>query len=121
MNESDAIPILAALAQPSRLTVFRALVAAGHDGAFPSDLAERLQIPAPTLSFHLKTLAHAGLVRRAQESRHARYRADFATMSALMAFLGDHCCGGNPAACGLPEATVEVAVPITALRKLGSL
>jgi DNA-binding transcriptional ArsR family regulator len=120
MNESEAIRILAALAQPSRLAVFRALVAAGHDGAFPGELSERLQIPPPTLSFHLKTLAHAGLVQREQESRHARYRANFARMSALMAFLGENCCGGDPAACGLPAASVEVALPVPALRKSGS-
>lgn len=120
MNESDTIPILAALAQPSRLTVFRALVAAGHDGAFPGELSGRLQIPAPTLSFHLKTLAHAGLVQRVQESRHARYRANFATMSALMDFLGENCCGGNPAACGLPARPVVATEPFSALRKQAS-
>ena len=100
MEEPDAITALAALAHPLRLRVFRALVAAGHDGLTPGVLAERLDVPAATLSFHLKELSRAGLVCPERQSRNLIYRAEFSTMNALLAYLGDNCCQGQPCELG---------------------
>ncbi len=99
MDNKDAVTALAALAQESRLAVFRRLVELGPEGAFAGELAEYLQVPGNTLSFHLKTLAHAGLVGAEPLGRNIRYRADFERMQALVGFLGDHCCGGQPELC----------------------
>jgi len=86
---------LAALAQDSRLEVFRLLVQAGPAGLAAGEIAERLDIPASTLSFHVKALAQAGLVDSRQESRYVYYSARFSTMNGLIAFLGENCCGGR--------------------------
>ena len=99
MDSRTAVPALAALAQPSRLAVFRWLVEVGPEGACPGDIAERLGIPAATLSFHLKSLAHAGLVESNRDGRFIRYRANFALMQALVDFLSKDCCGGDPSRC----------------------
>ena len=99
MDNKDAVTALAALAQESRLAVFRRLVELGPEGAFAGELAEYLQVPGNTLSFHLKTLSHAGLVSAEPLGRNIRYRADFERMQALVGFLGDHCCGGQPELC----------------------
>jgi DNA-binding transcriptional ArsR family regulator len=101
MEELDAIKALGALAQSSRLRVFRALVVAGRAGMHPGDLAAALQVPAATLSFHLKELLGAGLVTQERSGRHLLYRAEYAHMNALLAYLTDNCCQG--AAC-LSEA-----------------
>lgn len=98
MDEQIAVKSLAALAQPVRLQVFRALVVAGEAGLTPGTMAEGLGIPANSLSFHLKELAHAGLVSQERVSRHLVYRAAFAQMNALLAYLTENCCRG--AACG---------------------
>lgn len=103
MDADTAVPALAALAQPSRLAVFRRLVALGPDGANPGELASELGIPANTLSFHMKTLAQAGLVTAESRGRYIRYRADFACMRALIDFLTRDCCGGDPSRC-MPAA-----------------
>lgn len=104
MDTKTAVPALAALAQPSRLSVFRWLVERGPDGACPGDIADRLGIPAATLSFHLKALSHAGLLDSDRSGRFIRYRVNFAAMQALIDFLSKDCCGGNPGQC-LPAAT----------------
>ena len=96
MKIEAAVRSLAALAQDSRLTVFRLLVQAGPEGLAAGEIAERLGIPASTLSFHLKALSHAGLVEPRQESRFVYYSANFATMNALLGYLSDNCCGGRP-------------------------
>lgn len=85
---------LAALAQPVRLQVFRALIVAGPAGLTPGTMAEALGIPQNTLSFHLKELANAGLVTQERASRHIIYRAVFAHMNAVIAYLTENCCGG---------------------------
>ena len=95
MENKDAVNALAALAQESRLAVFRLLVQNGPDGLTPGVIGERLSLPAPTLSFHLKTLAQAGLVTTVQEGRYVRYRADMANFNSLTAFLTKDCCSGN--------------------------
>lgn len=99
MDNSNAVVALSALAQDSRLSLFRRLVALGPEGAFAGELANHLQIPANTLSFHLKTLSQAGLVSSESLGRHVRYRADVERMQALLGFLSDHCCDGQPQRC----------------------
>lgn len=98
MDENVAVTALAALAQSSRLRVFRAIVGAGPEGIQPGQLSVALELPANTLSFHLKELHHATLVSVQREGRFLRYRADFRAMQSLMDFLTAHCCQGLP--CG---------------------
>ena len=94
MEENDVVKALAALAQPMRLRVFRALVVAGPAGQTPGTLTEALAVPATTLSFHLKELTHAGLVSQQRDGRNLIYRASFECMNALLAYLTAHCCEG---------------------------
>lgn len=94
MEEDLAVRALAALAQTARLRVFRALVGAAPEGMTPGELAGVLEIPASTLSFHLKELVHAGLVQSLRDGRHLRYRPAIDRMNALLAYLTDHCCTG---------------------------
>jgi DNA-binding transcriptional ArsR family regulator len=91
MDEELAVKALAALAQSSRLRVFRAIVGAGLEGMQPGQLSQTLDIPANTLSFHLKELHHAGLVSVQREGRFLRYCADMPAMQSLVGFLTDHC------------------------------
>lgn len=98
MNEQAAVLALAALAQEARLRVFRALVGAGPDGMTPGALSAMLDIPASTLSFHLKELGRAGLVSVERVSRNLHYRPALAHMNGLLAYLTDHCCMGKPCA-----------------------
>lgn len=95
MDEQDVVRSLAALAQPLRLQVFRALVVAGPAGLTPGTMAEALGVPPNTLSFHLKELANAGLVTQERASRHIVYRAAFQRMNALLGFLTENCCLGS--------------------------
>ncbi len=87
-----AIKALAALAQETRLTIFRTLVQAGQSGLPAGQLAKELNIPNATLSFHLKELTHAELVIARQESRFIYYSANFVTMNALLGYLTENCC-----------------------------
>lgn len=96
MDEALAVKALAALAQGSRLRVFRAIVGAGPQGLQPGQLSQALDMPANTLSFHLKELLHAGLVSVQREGRFLRYQADMPAMQSLVGFLTDHCCQGLP-------------------------
>jgi DNA-binding transcriptional ArsR family regulator len=98
MESKTAVRALGALAQSSRLAVYRLLVQAGPDGVAASELAERLGIPANTLSFHLKTLSHADLVQARQEGRFIYYSANYEQMNSLLEFLTDNCCGGRSCA-----------------------
>jgi DNA-binding transcriptional ArsR family regulator len=98
METQFAVAALAALAQDSRLQVYRLLVQAGPEGVAASDLAERLGIPPNTLSFHLKTLSHAGLVVARPEGRFIYYSANYEQMNALLGFLTESCCGGRTCA-----------------------
>lgn len=96
MEENDVILSLAALAQPMRLRIFRALVGTGPRGMTPGSLAAMLGVPASTLSFHLKELTHAGLVSQERDGRNLIYRPSLHQMNALMSYLTDHCCHGEP-------------------------
>lgn len=98
MEEKTAIRSLLALAHSVRLRAFRALIAAGPEGMTPGALAQALEVPATSLSFHLKELANAGLVSQERQGRNLIYRAAFDRMNGLMAYLTENCCGGAP--CG---------------------
>ena len=95
MESKTAVTALAALAQGSRLQVYRILVQAGPDGVAATEIAERLGIPANTLSFHLKTLSHADLVQSRQTGRFIYYSTNYEQMNALLGFLTENCCGGQ--------------------------
>jgi len=99
MKTKEAVTALAALAQESRLAVFRLLVRNAPEGLTPGVIGEQLELPAPTLSFHLKTLAQAGLVTTEQEGRFVHYRAEMPGINALISFLTEDCCGGNSQLC----------------------
>jgi len=110
MKSKDAIESLAALAQESRLALFRLLVKRGPEGYTPTELAEKLGVPAPTLSFHLKELQRAGLIEARREGRFLFYRPNFPHMNQLVEFLTENCCSladkeCGPA-CGVPAAEV---------------
>ena len=107
MKSTKVVGALAALAQESRLAVFRLLVRNAPAGLTPGIIGEQLALPAPTLSFHLKTLAQAGLVTTVQEGRYVRYRADMPAINALIAFLTEDCCGGNKELCSPKGNTRE--------------
>ena len=99
METKRRVEQLAALAQETRLAVWRMLIEAGPAGSTVGAIGEALGVPPATLSFHLKTLAQAGLVSAEPAGRHVRYRANLDRMQALVGFLGDHCCGGQPELC----------------------
>jgi len=96
MDNKDAVTALAALAQEARLAAFRLLVQAGPEGLAASKIAGALGMPPSSLSFHLKELTHADLVVPRQEGRFVIYAARFERMNALLGFLTENCCGGNP-------------------------
>jgi ArsR family transcriptional regulator, arsenate/arsenite/antimonite-responsive transcriptional repressor len=105
MEQNDVVRSLAALAQPLRLQVFRALVVAGETGLTPGKLQETIGIPAATLSFHLKELTHAGLVTQERASRNLIYRAAYGHMNALLGYLTENCCQGE--ACAVADASAS--------------
>jgi ArsR family transcriptional regulator len=96
MEKQDALAVLGALAHETRLDVFRLLVRAGGEGLAAGALADALDVPAATLSFHLKELKNAGVVECRREGRSLIYAPSFPTMSALLAFLTRNCCEGVP-------------------------
>jgi DNA-binding transcriptional ArsR family regulator len=96
MNEKAAVASLAALAQGMRLRIFRALIGAGPQGMTPGALSATLDVPASTLSFHLKELMHARLVSQQRDGRNLIYRPSIKQMNALLSYLTAHCCQGAP-------------------------
>ncbi|MDO9467870.1 MAG: metalloregulator ArsR/SmtB family transcription factor [Thiobacillus sp.] len=96
METKVVVTALAALAQDSRLAIFRALVQAGPAGLAAGRISEFTGIAPSSLSFHLKELSHAGLASSQQSGRNVIYRAEFAAMNDLLGFLTENCCGGNP-------------------------
>jgi ArsR family transcriptional regulator len=99
METSDAVAALAALAQDSRLEVFRLLVQAGPEGMPAGRVAQQLDLAPNTLTFHFDRLRQAGLVTVRREGRSMIYAARFAAMNALLGFLTENCCGGAPQRC----------------------
>jgi ArsR family transcriptional regulator len=101
MEIKQAVVALTALAQEARLRVFRLLVPAGEAGMPAGEIAERLEIPPATLTFHLKELSHAGLVESRREGRSIIYSLKCGAMGALLTFLAEDCCRGDPQLCGI--------------------
>ena len=99
MENKSAVAALAALAQETRLSIFRLLVQAGPEGLAAGRVGDELEVPAATLSFHLKELTRAGLVTSRQEGRFIYYAVNFEHMAALMSFLTQNCCQGMPQEC----------------------
>lgn len=96
MNDTEVVKALGALAQESRLRLFRLLVVAGREGATPGQMGEALGIAPTSISFHMKELVNAGLVSQARDGRHVIYRAQIDAMNDLLGFLTANCCGGEP-------------------------
>jgi ArsR family transcriptional regulator len=111
MKSQEAIGALSALASEARLAVYRLLVKRGPEGYTPSELIGRLELPAPTLSFHLKGLKHAGLVVSRREGRNLFYSPSFERINALIGFLSENCCSlasdACDAACKPPPTAVQ--------------
>lgn len=101
MQEKAALASLAALAQRMRLRIFRALVGAGPQGLTPGALSATLDVPASTLSFHLKELLYSGLVSQERDGRHLIYRPSLEQMNALLTYLTAHCCQGAEGRCDI--------------------
>ena len=119
-NHAKAVVRLGALAQQTRLALFRLLVESGHGGLSAGVIAERIGVAAPTLSFHLKALTHAGLIRAEQQGRHVIYTADFAAMNALVAYLTENCCRMNGEAQCRPACAPNARRSRPPLRDAGS-
>ncbi len=105
MDIKSAVLQLSSIAQEARLAIFRLLVQAGADGFPAGNIAESLQIPASTLSFHLKELSHAGLINARQDGRFIYYSANYDAMNGLLAYLIENCCAGANTC--LPTATCK--------------
>nr|MBS0019704.1 helix-turn-helix transcriptional regulator [Gammaproteobacteria bacterium] len=101
MDKQQVIAALSALAQETRLDIFRYLVEAGPEGVAAGQIGEQLGVPWATLSFHLKTLQQAGLLQRQRQSRSIIYFINVTTMDAVMGYLTENCCQGHPETCGL--------------------
>ena len=99
MKIKNAVEALSALAQESRLGIFRLLVQTGKKGMPAGVLGEKLGIPAATLSFHLKELSHAKLIKSRTEGRYVIYSASFTEMDKLIAYLTENCCAGDAGLC----------------------
>ena len=107
MKLQTAVARLSALAQETRLSIFRLLVQKGPEGLCAGDIQARLKLAPATLSFHLKELTHAGLLKARQDGRFIYYAPDFKAMNALIAYLGENCCSG--AECEITGAAAEDA------------
>jgi len=98
MEMTQAVDSLSALAQETRLGIYRLLVEAGPGGMAAGKIGEEMELPPATLSFHLAHLARTGLVRSRQDGRFVIYSADFVSMNALVGYLTENCCGGRACA-----------------------
>lgn len=107
MKNPDAVLALSAIAQEHRLAIYRLLVQAGPEGMAAGMIAEKLELPASSLSFHLAHLTRAGLIGQRRESRSLIYSADFERMNALVGFLTENCCGGASCAPAAKAAACE--------------
>jgi DNA-binding transcriptional ArsR family regulator len=118
MKTTEAVNALGALAQETRLNVFRLLVEQGPSGMAAGEIAETLGIAPAALSFHLKELAHARLVTARQDGRFIFYAADFAAMNRLLGFLTDNCCAGDGMACPPGKTCTPTSSPRKSRRKV---
>jgi DNA-binding transcriptional ArsR family regulator len=107
MEKLAALAALGALAQETRLDIYRLLVQAGPVGMPAGHIGEQLGLPSATLAFHLKELKNAGLTSCTRNGRSLIYAAEYPTMNALLEYLTENCCQGNPAACGLPAGIAQ--------------
>jgi ArsR family transcriptional regulator, arsenate/arsenite/antimonite-responsive transcriptional repressor len=115
MEKSDAIAALAALAQESRLDIFRLLVHAGREGMAAGWIGHRLGLPSATLSFHLHQLRQAGLIRFRRDGRSLIYAAEYGAMNDLLGYLTENCCRGDADACEIE--TCQPAEPAAAKKR----
>ncbi len=118
MKSADAIAALGALASEARLAVFRLLVKRGPDGFTPSELSRRLGVPSPTLSFHLRELANAGLVIGRREGRNLFYSPNLERMQNVVGFLTENCCTLADQACGSNCQPLPASAPVTPATRL---
>jgi len=110
MKSKEVVVSLEALAQESRLAIFRLLIKSGADGCSPGQIADALKVPGPTLSFHLSQLKHAGLINCRRNGRSLIYSANFDRMNGLVSFLTENCCGAD-------APRVPVCVPANTKRR----
>jgi len=103
MKPDRVVMALAALAQPTRLAIYRLWVTGGPDGMAAGQVAEKLKVSPATMSFHFRTLSHAGLIESRQDGRFIFYAANFAVMNGMVDYLTENCCGGNADACKVPS------------------
>lgn len=101
MKPAQVVKALAALAQTTRLAIFRLLVSVGPEGLAAGQISKKLKVSPATLSFHFKTLSHAGLVESRQDGRFVYYAANFTVMNGMVDYLTENCCGG--ADCGIGD------------------
>jgi DNA-binding transcriptional ArsR family regulator len=101
MKPEKVVEALAALAQTTRLAIFRLLVGVGPEGMAAGQIAQKLKVSPATLSFHFKTLSHAGLVESRQDGRFVYYAANFTVMNGMVDYLTENCCGGED--CGISD------------------
>jgi DNA-binding transcriptional ArsR family regulator len=109
MNQKHAIAALAALAQETRLELFRLLVTCGPEGLAAGVIAERLGVQPSSLSFHLAQLTHAGLITQRRLSRQLIYSAEYGAMNDLLAYLTENCCGRGGARVPAGDAAATLA------------
>jgi DNA-binding transcriptional ArsR family regulator len=118
MKIKSAVIALSALAQETRISVFRLLVEAGPNGVPAGRIGEALDVPPATLSFHLKELSHAGLITSRQDGRFIHYSANYEQMAALMSYLTQNCCHGMPDEClSVVETALSSCCAPTSKRK----
>jgi ArsR family transcriptional regulator len=117
VKKTAVIQALGALAQETRIDIYRMLVHAGPEGLPAGAIGERLGLPSPTLSFHLNQLRFAGLVNSRRASRSIIYSANFKTMNELLGYLTENCCGGRPELC-IPAPFVPLEKLQTSARDL---
>lgn len=99
MKSAQVVKALSALAQPTRLAIYRLLVSSGPEGMAAGQIAEKLKVSPANMSFHFKTLSHAGLVDSRQDGRFVYYAANFTVMNGMVDYLTENCCGGDTSLC----------------------
>jgi DNA-binding transcriptional ArsR family regulator len=114
MDQAQAIAALGALAQGTRLDLFRLLVTAGPSGMPAGMIGERLEVVPSSLSFHLQQLAHAGLITQRRLGRQLIYAAEYGAMNALLAYLTENCCGRDAACAPLCDTAAACCDPTDA-------